>query len=168
MIYSNFLYYLFALFTIMIVMYVVYKIFILENDIYILNDRINKIEVEYGMSSVNNQPTTHSNVIYPPTSQEIDMSEMIMNEIFNDKIDIIDIDKMEEQPVKEEEVIFDLKKEVINDDKESVISSNNLNKKKLLKWNLDKLKEKCDQLDLPTDGTKAQLIERIMEKEIQQ
>lgn len=151
----------------MIIMYVVYKIFILENDIYILNDRINKIEVEYGMSSVNNQPT-RSNIIYPPTSQEIDMSEMIMNEIFNDKIDIIDIDKMEDPPVKEEEVIFDLKKEVINDDKESVISSNNLNKKKLLKWNLDKLKEKCDQLDLPTDGTKAQLIERILEKEIQQ
>jgi len=167
MIYSNFLYYLFALFTIMIVMYVVYKIFILENDIYILNDRINKIEVEYGMSSSTNQPS-HSNIIYPPNSQEIDMSEMIMNEIFNDKIDIIDIDKMEEPPVKEEEVIFDLKKEVINDDKESVISTNNLTKKKLLKLNLDKLKEKCNDLDLPTDGTKAQLIDRILEKEIQQ
>ena len=74
--------------------------------------------------------------------------------------------KKDVPPVKEE--IFDLKKEVINDDKESVISSNNLNKKKLLKWNLDKLKEKCEQLDLPTDGTKAQLIERILEKEIQQ
>lgn len=145
-------------------MYLVYKIFVLENDVYILNDRINRIEVEYGMSSVGNKP--QSNIIYPQNTEEIDMSDILMNEIFNDKIDIIDIDKMEEEvPEKEQEVIFDLKKEVINDDKESVISSNTLTKKKLLKLNLDKLKEKCEQLELSTDGTKAQLIDRILEKE---
>jgi DNA polymerase III delta subunit len=145
-------------------MYVVYKIFVLENDVYILNDRINKIEIEYGMSSVATQPRT--NVIYPQNTEEIDMSDILMNEIFNDKIDIIDIDKMEEEvPEKEQEVIFDLKKEVINDDKESIISSNTHTKKKLLKLNLDKLKEKCEHLELPTDGTKAQLIDRILEKE---
>jgi len=160
MIYSNFFNYLFALFMILLVMYVIYKIFILENDIYILNDRLNKIEIEYGGN--------HSNYPQNTNTQEIDMSEMIMNEIFNDKIDIIDIDKIEDviSPIKDDNVvIFDLKKEVINDDKESVISSNNLTKKKLLKWNLDKLKEKCGELELSMDGTKAQLIDRILEKE---
>lgn len=141
-------------------MYVIYKIFILENDIYILNDRLNKIEIEYGGN--------HSNYPQNTNTQEIDMSEMIMNEIFNDKIDIIDIDKIEDviSPIKDDNVvIFDLKKEVINDDKESVISSNNLTKKKLLKLNLDKLKEKCGELEISIDGTKAQLIDRILEKE---
>lgn len=165
MIYSNFLYYLLALFIILILLYVIYKIFILENDVYILNDRINKIEMEYGTNSSPQVP--HSNVIYTQNSHDMDMSEMIMNEIFNNN-DIIDIDKIE-QPQEVDEVIaepiFDLKKEVISDDKESIISSNTLTKKKLLKWNLDKLKEKCNELELSTDGTKAQLIERILEKE---
>ena len=64
------------------------------------------------------------------------------------------------------EPIFDLKKEMIMDDKESIMSSNNLTKKKLSKLNLDKLKEKCIELELNTEGTKAQLIDRILEKEM--
>mgnify|MGYP003346409142 CR=1 FL=1 len=34
------------------------------------------------------------------------------------------------------------------------------------KLNLEKLKEKCVELELNTEGTKIQLIERILEKEM--
>ena len=94
--------------------------------------------------------------------QQVDQTPNISN------LDIIDIDKEEIKDDVVIEPIFDLKKEVIMDDKESVLSTNNLPKKKLLKLNLDRLKEKCTELSLPTEGTKAQLIERILEKETQQ
>ena len=37
---------------------------------------------------------------------------------------------------------------------------------KLQKLNLDKLKEKCLELELNPEGTKSQLIDRILEKEL--
>jgi len=47
---------------------------------------------------------------------------------------------------------------------ESVVSENNghLNRKKLSKMNLDKLKEICLSMNLSTDGTKNILIDRIL------
>lgn len=48
---------------------------------------------------------------------------------------------------------------------ESVISepvNGVYNRKKLSKFNLDKLKEICSSMDLPTEGTKSILIERIL------
>jgi len=94
----------------------------------------------------------------------IDMNEIIMTQIFDDEPVInVDSDIIEIEEIKEP--IFDLKKEVITDDKESIISSN-LTKKKLQKLNLDKLKEKCLELELNPEGTKTQLIDRILEKEL--
>lgn len=47
---------------------------------------------------------------------------------------------------------------------ESVVSENNgpMNRKKLTKMNLDKIKEICVSMNLPTDGTKNTLIDRIL------
>lgn len=47
---------------------------------------------------------------------------------------------------------------------ESVVSDNSgiMNRKKLSKMNLDKLKDICDSMSLSTDGTKNALIERIL------
>lgn len=175
---NNFFSYVIAFFIICLLIYLVYKIFILENDIYILNDKINKIEIEYGGG--NTEPLKIRP--FDKYMEEINVNEIIMNNIFGDScmeqqadqtanisnLDIIDIDKEEIKDDVVIEPIFDLKKEVIMDDKESVLSTNNLPKKKLLKLNLDRLKDKCTELSLPTDGTKAQLIDRILEKETQQ
>lgn len=49
-------------------------------------------------------------------------------------------------------------------DHESVVSDvpGVYNRKKLSKMNLDKLKELCESMNLPTDGTKNMLIDRIL------
>lgn len=159
---NNLIYYLFMLIILCILIYLIYKIFLIENDLYLINDKIYKLEMENGKCTIpKNKIATDLNV-----------NEFIMNQIFDDNdddknetnIDIIEID--DDLPeIKLEEPIFDLKKEVIMDDKESIMSSSNLNKKKLSKLNLDKLKEKCSDLGLNNEGTKAQLIEKILEKE---
>lgn len=186
---NNFITYFVALFIVCLLIYVIYKIFILENDLYVINDKLAKIELEYsGNTEVIYGNNNHNNVqSQKARNYDINMNEIIMNTVFSDnnpiattsiestnisEVDIIDIDKMilKEDPVEiTEDVppIFDLKKEVINDDKESIISTNANTKKKLLKLNLDRLKEKCNEYELSTDGTKAQLIERILEKEQQ-
>ena len=184
----NYIIYFFCIFVIALLLtYIVYKIFIIENDLFLVNEKINKIELEY------NHP---SNVIKgTPISQDksnsFNLTEIIMNEVFNsnekkhDKVctnnkcslnnepSVIDIDNIEgiegmdvieEKPIIPE-VVFDLKKEIITNDSESIISggTNQNLKKKLQKLNLDKLKEKCTERNLSTEGTKAQLIDRIYE-----
>ena len=61
--------------------------------------------------------------------------------------------------------IFDLKKDI--DDKESIISGTTgggglATKKALMKLSLDKLKAKCEDRKLSTEGTKNQLADRII------
>lgn len=186
---NNFITYFVALFIVCLLIYVIYKIFILENDLYVINDKLAKIELEYSGNTevIYGNNNNHQLQSQKGRNYDINMNEIIMNTVFSDnnpigttsieptnisEVDIIDIDKMilKEDPVEILEntsQIFDLKKEVINDDKESIISTNANTKKKLLKLNLDRLKEKCTDYELSTDGTKAQLIERILEKEQQ-
>ena len=187
--FNNFLLYFAAFFMICLLLYVIYKIFIIENDIYLLNDKVNKIEVEYSGGSSFEKPSIKVNknqISEQDRNYDINMNEIIMSNIFeNDdfskqhqtpkkpvitEIDIIDIDKVDAKvsdlDLREpSEPIFDLKKDVISDDKESVISINSSSKKKLLKLNLERLKEKCNEQGLMSSGTKAQLIERLLEKE---
>lgn len=184
--FNNFIFYFIALFIVLLLIYIIYKSFILENELYIMQDKLNKIELEYcgGNKIVKN--TSMQNDELP--NYDIKLNEIIMNNIFSDnqkeqplqtkqqplmnEINILDIDKIDikddepDLPEISKEPIFDLKKEVLADDKESIISITN--KKKLLKWNLDKLKEKCIEYNLATEGTKAQLIERIVEYESNQ
>jgi len=62
--------------------------------------------------------------------------------------------------------IFDLKKDTSGDDKESIISASvnggHAAKKALMKLSLDKLKAKCEERELSTEGTKNQLADRII------
>jgi len=193
--FNNFIFYFIALFVVCLLIYVIYKTFILETELYIIQDKLNKMEIEYcGGGScpvsddcnkrvIKNTPMNKDEVL---PNYDISLNEIIMNNIFADNqkeqnpimsevVDIIDIDKIVAknnepndistiEPVKEP--IFDLKKEVLADDKESIVSVSN--KKKLLKFNLDKLKDKCTEYNLSTEGTKAQLIERIVEFESNQ
>lgn len=150
---NNLFYYLFMLFLLCVIIYLVYKLFILENDVYIINEKLFNIEC-----------SQNNHCVLPKKNEGIDMNEIIMTQIFDDEPVInVDSDIIEIEEIKEP--IFDLKKEVITDDKESIISSN-LTKKKLQKLNLDKLKEKCLELELNPEGTKSQLIDRILEKEL--
>ena len=68
--------------------------------------------------------------------------------------------KLEPPIIKNE--VFDLKK----DENDNVSVSSCTNKKKLAKLNLDGLKQKCTELNLQTDGTKNELIERILNADI--
>ena len=164
---NNLFYYLFMALIVSIILYLIYKIFILENDVYILHEKFYKLECN------GEQCPIPKNKI---TNEEMNMNEIIMSQIFDDEdneepiinkdIDIINIEDLLPEKEMASEPIFDLKKETVMDDKESIMSSNNLTKKKLSKLNLDKLKEKCVELELNTEGTKAQLIDRILEKEM--
>ena len=181
----NYIIYFFCIFIIALLLtYLIYKIFIIENDLFIVNEKINKIELEY------NHPSNliKGNNLSQEKTSNFNLSDIIMNEVFNtnekhsnkkcmnnkcsvnEPTNVIDIDVINEviddKPSVVSEIVFDLKKDVITNDNESIISggsSQNL-KKKLLKLNLDKLKEKCQENKLSTEGTKAQLIERICEE----
>lgn len=176
---NNLLFYFLVIFIVCLLIYAIYKIFILENEIYLLTDKIAKIEIEYGSGPTELiKQNEHHNM----RNYDLKMNEIIMNNIFSDtnimenespnnspKIDIIEMDNviLTDETIEDttlNEPIFDLKKEVLTDDRDSVISSN-ATKKKLLKLNLDRLKDKCTEYGLPTDGTKAQLIERILERD---
>lgn len=118
---------------------------------------------------------------------ELNMADLLMNEVFNNvssshqhhqpqnKVELpiiqhiieddVDVEtpviKVEKKEVKDE--IFDLKKDE-EEDKHSIMSSNKdtLTKKNLSKLNVEKLKEKCVELNISSDGSKNQLIEKIL------
>jgi hypothetical protein len=93
-------------------------------------------------ANVNVNANTNANVnVKKPTSSQI-----------IDEVQVID-------------ELFDLKKDT-SDDKESVVSAS-LNgghaaKKALMKLSLDKLKAKCEEREISTEGTKNQLADRII------
>jgi len=177
-------------FILLVVIYLIYKIFLLETEVFLLNEKMNKIELDLNNDDttintckiMNTNMNTNTNTVNL-TEEDMKVSEYIMNEIFNeDDKTIIELDI-------EKEEVFDLKKEVPKkpssekeiqkeplkeiqkepereqpDETESISSNINvMNKKKLQKLNLDKLKEKCMELGLSVEGTKAQLIDRLLE-----
>jgi hypothetical protein len=183
---ANYLIYFFCIFVILILLtYLIYKVFIVENDLFILNEKINRFEIEF--NNPNSSLGSSSCV-----KENFNLSDIIMNEVFNSKpcnsngvckmsfnkpeevaneidididniIDKTDIIEVVEEKTKDEN-LFDLKKEIVVDDVESSVVSENNTKRKLQKLNLDKLKEKCAELNLSTEGTKAQLVNRILEE----
>jgi len=152
---NNLVQYVIMFLILLLIIYLIYKIFLVENDVYIINERLSKIEIY--------KPTIEKTEL---ENEEIEIATNFMNEIFSNQEEpsSIDIDEiLKEEPVIKEEV-FDLKKDVITtDDNQSIISSST-NKKKLQKLNLDKLKEKCQELGLSQEGTKANLIDRILDE----
>ena len=150
-------------------LFIAYKYIYLEQSIYILTNKINKLEIELN-------PSLNSSHLKSSMNENMRVADIIMNEIFNDnsscdltgscpispKVSInTNIQPAKsvinvEPPVE----IFDLKKET--EDKESVISVQTDTKKSLNKLNIDKLKVKCEERQLSTDGNKSQLVERIL------
>jgi hypothetical protein len=166
-----------------------YKYLYLEQSIYLLTNKLTKLEIEY------NNPSVYSN---KDNSNIMKTAENIMNEIFSDNTcnlsfdndkynevkeikevkEINEINEMNDDkdktsiihPISSEDIeivneIFDLKKD--NDDKESIISGITgggglATKKALMKLSLDKLKAKCEDRKISTDGTKNQLADRII------
>jgi len=178
---QNIILYFSVIVMLVFIFFLSYKYLYLEQSIYLLTNKLSKLEIEY------NNPNVYSN---QPTSNILKTAEIIMNEIFTDdnntcsfkdksscnfdssppdtsnpteKPSIIDpIDTNEVQIVNE---IFDLKKDI--DDKESVISGTTgggglATKKALMKLSLDKLKSKCEDRKISTEGTKNQLADRII------
>jgi len=182
--FNNIVFYLTYAILFIFLFFMAYKYLYLEQSVYILTNKIDKLEMEFNNPNVyNNSPPNTSN-------SALDSAEIIMNEIFNDgfcstnscqftsststapvspaAVVIAPAPKHEE--IQEDTVqivneIFDLKKEV-NDDKESIISSNigggHATKKALMKLSIDKLKTKCEERKLSTEGTKNQLADKII------
>jgi hypothetical protein len=170
-----------------------YKYLYLEQSVYLLTNKINKLEIEY------NNPSVYNNSNPKSSNSALESAEIIMNEIFNDGFCSTNscpfipppspaisnsIPSTTSTPVKSSSInnkheeiqedtvqivneIFDLKKEpTLNDDKESIISSNigggHATKKALMKLSMDKLKAKCEERKLSTEGTKNQLADKII------
>jgi hypothetical protein len=180
---NNLINYFVIFIVLLLVTYAIYKIIVIEGDIYLINERINRIEMECISKENQNQIDGIMN------ADDYNVANIIMNEIFTqppqpiiekttmkvckkDEATSIDLDNIINndnhdvrlnEDLKEE--IFDLKKEIIADDRESIVSSSLvMTKKKLQKMSLDKLKEKCLEMGLSNEGTKAQIIERIIDE----
>jgi hypothetical protein len=181
---NNLINYFVIFIVLLLVTYTIYKVIVIEGEIYVINERLNRVEMECISKEDQQQLGGIMN------TDDYNVANIIMNEIFtqtpstpqpiiektsikvckkDDSPTSIDLDNIihpqDNQDVRLNEEIFDLKKEVIADDRESIISSTvAMTKKKLQKMSVDKLKEKCIELGLSSEGTKAQMIDRIMEE----
>jgi len=179
---SNLLFIIFSILLIIIIVFLWFKIQNMETYIYILTNNMNNNK------SVNNENKENNQNIN--NMEDFNMADILMNEVFcnsssccnksNNDIPIIhhfkncdkeeeiikeEVEINEEKKIKEEKKddiieIFDLNK----DDEKSVsdINTSVLTKTKLSKLSLDKLKNKCIELNLDSEGSKNQLIERLL------
>ena len=206
---NNILFYFTYAIMFIFLFFMAYKYLYLEQSVYLLSNKINKLEIELNNPSINN-----NNSIPTSSNSALESAEIIMNEIFNDnfcstnscpfnptpsKVSINTPssvsfststpsppsttpsttpstsnninnrhEEIQEDTVQIVNEIFDLKKEQssLNDDKESIISSNigggHATKKALMKLSMDKLKAKCEERKLSTEGTKNQLADKII------
>ena len=183
------------------IFFISYKYVYLEQTVYLLSNKVNKLEIEFNNPNVYNNSNSNSNS--KSLNSALDSAEIIMNEIFNDgfcsnnscqftsstaispdspsssiptspSIPISTTKNNTHDEIQEDiqgdtiqivNEIFDLKKD-INDDKESIISANvgggHATKKALMKLSVDKLKAKCEERKLSTEGTKNQLADKII------
>ena len=189
--FQNIILYFSFIIMLVFIFFLSYKYLYLEQSIYLLTNKLNKLEIEC------NNPNVYSN---QQNSSIMNTAEIIMNEIFPDdtvcelnsnKCDIKDSKKsispttttnnnndnnskndtvsiihpLDTDDIQIVNEIFDLKKDI--DDKESIISGTTgggglATKKALMKLSLDKLKTKCEDRKLSTEGTKNQLADRII------
>ena len=183
---NNIIFYITYAILFIFLFFMAYKYLYLEQSVYLLTNKVNKLEIEF------NNPNVYTNSSTKTSNSALDSAEIIMNEIFNDGFCDNNVCKFTSSTsittpstpavvapssnIKQEELhddtvqivneIFDLKKEVINDDKESIISANvgggHATKKALMKLSIDKLKAKCEERKLSTEGTKNQLADKII------
>lgn len=163
---SSFMNMLIFTFLFVIIFYFWFKLITVENMVLILSDKLKKQNINKNIVNDNNIPNANS----------FNIEDMIMKNVFccsgddnNNccKLNLepeVSFENNDEPEISKIEV-FDLKKEEnIEQDSEakSEISNNIPSKKNLSKLNLEGLKDKCSSLNLSADGTKAQLIERIL------
>ena len=175
------------LFIFFLILYLWFKIISLESNVFLLEQKLKKDNNENKNSCTFDkcnipmpppQMPPHMNM-NPENFNSFNMDDMIMNEVFNYsdkpphiklpvaehvhiKIEESSDDNIEVEPPIIKNEVFDLKK----DENDNVSVSGGTNKKKLAKLNLDGLKQKCTELNLQTDGTKNELIERILNADI--
>lgn len=173
----------------MVLMYVWRKLNGIENYTKILekknsnlrreNNELQKLLKEYEGDQVNvDDADVIMNTIF---NESIDSSQPESVEVSQDISTVCTNDKCVVQEIVSEPVVhniiteaFDAKPEEFpvsnivteqDNEIESVVSDNNggiMNRKKLSKMNLDKIKDICVSMNLPTDGTKNILIDRIL------
>lgn len=180
-------YSIYAIF-IIILLFLIYKYLYLEQAVYLINNKLERYENDLSNSTQNCcpfNPNLNSNMM---KNAEIIMNEIFNIEPSNScnpspqkqEVKINKIEPVEEiVPVLEEPTVnnnlFDLKRkpEIDNlkedkeiNDKESVVSNiiggGHAVKKSLMKLSIDKLKAKCEERKLSTEGTKNQLADRII------
>lgn len=188
---NNIVFYSTCVIMFIFIIFMAYKYIYLEQSVYLLANKVNKLEIELNNPSIDNN-YTKNNI---QSNSALESAEIIMNEIFNDGFcstsgscsfipptsinttptnapvsnfttsNTANKEEIQENNVQIVNEIFDLKKEV-NDDKESIISSNvgggHATKKALMKLSIDKLKAKCEERKLSTEGTKNQLADKII------
>jgi hypothetical protein len=154
-------------FILIILMYLWFKIITLENDISILNHKFKQ-----QFSVVPNKPISEKKI----NPEKINKEDFIMKEIFNccDNNGVCSV----KIPKQESNTFFDKKNaEIIIEPSSAIddlgsITLSSLddkntpkpnNKKQLQKLNLESLREKCGDLELSAEGTKAELIDRILQ-----
>jgi len=172
------------LFIFFLILYLWFKIISLESNVFLLEQKLKKdnnaaASCSFDKCNIPMQPTQQMPPPMPPHMNSFNMDDMIMNEVFNYcekpphiklpvaehvhiKIEESTDDNIELEPTIIKNEVFDLKK----DENDNVSVSSGTNKKKLAKLNLDGLKQKCTELNLQTDGTKNELIERILNVDI--
>ena len=191
---NNIVFYSTCVIMFIFIIFMAYKYIYLEQSVYLLANKVNKLEIELNNPSIDNNYEKFNN----KSNSALESAEIIMNEIFNDGFcstsgtcsfippssinttptnvpvsnsttsntpNTTTKEDIQENNVQIVNEIFDLKKEV-NDDKESIISSNvgggHAAKKALMKLSIDKLKAKCEERKLSTEGTKNQLADKII------
>ena len=102
--------------------------------------------------------STTPQVVHPVASVQDD-TKIILDDVDKDLADVIGdlpVAKHIDEPERDVEVELEVESVVSTD------NSNIYNRKKLSKMNLDKLKEICVSLNISTEGTKNNLIDRIL------
>lgn len=153
-------------FILIILIYLWFKIITLENDISILNHKFKQ-----QFSVIPNIPINEKKV----NQEKINKEDFIMREIFsccdNDGVCSVKIPKQETKTffdkkdpdiITESVVVDDIGSITLSSTDDKNIQKPN-NKKQLQKLNLESLREKCAELDLSSEGTKAELIDRILQ-----
>lgn len=177
----NFFNIIFKIIFFLIILYLWFKVISIETTVFILEQKLKKD------NNINNSSCV-SGVCSVPTNNNYEsfntfpMDDMIMKEVFSyceqpeetthnniklpvaEHVKIVIEDNNDQIMQKDDEIkknnIFDLKKEDL--DNTSVNSNITKKKNKLNKLNLEALKQKCIELNLESEGSKNELIDRIL------
>lgn len=166
----------------LIILYLWFKVISIEATVYVLDQKLKKEN-----NNINTNTSCLSGTCSIPLNNNYEtfntfkMDDMIMKEVFsycdqpeesnnNIKLPVAEhvkivIEDEDNNIINKDEIkindVFDLKK----DENDNISVNSNINKKKINKinkLNLDALRQKCIELNLESEGSKNDLIERIL------